>query len=117
MANLDLVTRVLHATGRYEVLGATDGATGLELIHRELPRLVLVDLDVPGVNGFEVIRQIKSSDVPEVAGTPVAVVTANVITHERDEAMRAGSIAFIEKPFDIQEFRATIAKLVAGDAA
>jgi len=78
VANLDLVKRVLGSTGRYEVLGALDGQTGLEIVAREKPRLVLVDLDVPGLNGFEVIRQIKASPDPAIANIPIAVVTANV---------------------------------------
>ena len=113
VANLDLVKRVLAATGRYRVLGAMDGETGLELVRGERPRLVLVDLDVPGLNGFEVIRQIKGAEDRAIAAIPIAVVTANVITHERDQAMAAGCAAFIEKPFDIRSFRATIDELTA----
>ena len=107
-ANLALVTRILDATGRYRVLGAMDGETGLDLVQREHPRLVLVDLDIPGVNGFEVMRQIKASTDPAVAGTTIVVVTANVMTHERDQALAAGAAGFIEKPFDIQSFRESI---------
>ena len=114
VSNLEMVKRVLDSTGRYEVLGATDGESGLELVARVRPRLVLVDLDVPSVNGFEVIRQIKSSPDPAIAAIPIAVVTANVITKERDQAMRAGCEAFIEKPFDIHSFRKQIDQLVGG---
>jgi len=115
-ANLDLVTRLLGSTGRYRVMGAMDGEAGLELVQRERPKLVLVDLDIPGVNGFEVMRQIKGSPDPEVAGTPVIVVTANVMTHERDQALAAGATDFIEKPFDIQSFRKSIDALVGAPA-
>lgn len=116
-ANLDLVQRVLHATGNYEVIGVMDGEAGLALIARDYPVLVLLDLDIPGLNGFEVLRQIKASDDPRVAAIPVAVVTANVITHERDQAFDGGCDAFIEKPFDIKSFRKQIRELVEGARA
>ncbi|HUH02243.1 MAG TPA: response regulator [Kofleriaceae bacterium] len=110
-ANLSLVVRVLEATGRYEVIGAPDGEAGLELIESELPALVLVDLDIPGVNGFEVTRQIKASPNPIVAGIPVAAVSANVMAGERAASLEAGCVAFISKPFDIHAFRDQIAEL------
>ena len=111
-ANLSLVVRVLEATGRYQVLGAPDGEAGLELIEKEVPQLVLVDLDIPGVNGFEVTRQIRASSNPEVAKLPVAVVSANVMKGERQASIDAGCTRFIEKPFEINAFRAQVAELV-----
>ena len=115
-ANLDLVTRVLRSTDRFDVIGAADGETGLALIVAERPALVLVDLDVPGLNGFEVTRQIKAHEDPGVATIPVAAVSANVMQNERDLAIEAGCVAFIEKPFDIREFRARIAGLLDTDS-
>src|SRR5260221_13302234 len=53
-ANMDLVTRVLEATGKYRVVGAFEGGEGLETFLRERPALLLVDLDVPVMNGFEI---------------------------------------------------------------
>ncbi|RMH40182.1 MAG: response regulator [Deltaproteobacteria bacterium] len=114
--NLELVRRVLHATGRYRVIGAMDGETGLALVAAERPALVLVDLDVPGVNGFEVLRRVRAADDPAIARIPVAVVTANVVTREREQAEAAGCAAFIEKPFDIRAFRAQIDRLVGSSA-
>jgi CheY-like chemotaxis protein len=111
-ANMNMVIRVLESTGHYKVLPAADGQEGLELIERERPHLVLVDLDIPGVNGFEVTRQIKSSPDPEVARIPVAAVSANVLQDERDASLAAGCIEFIEKPFDIQTFRQQVARLI-----
>lgn len=109
--NLDLVSRVLESTHQYRVIGARDGNEGLRIVEQERPALVLVDLDVPEVNGFEVARRVKASHNPHVASIPVAVVTANVLTNERQAAIEAGCVAFIEKPFDIHEFRREIARL------
>jgi CheY-like chemotaxis protein len=111
-ANLSLVVRVLEATGRYRVLGAPDGEAGLELIEREVPALVLVDLDIPGVNGFEVTRQIRASTNPLVACIPVAAVSAHVMEGERAASLEAGCEVFISKPFDIHVFRQQVAELV-----
>jgi CheY-like chemotaxis protein len=110
--NLDLVVRILESTGLYRVLGAADGETGLGVIAAEQPVLVLVDLDIPGVNGFEVTRQLKGSDDPALTRTPVVAVSANVLKNERAAALEAGCIDFIEKPFDISAFRERIAALI-----
>ena len=112
-ANLDLVARVLESTGRYRVIGALDGTTGLDAIAREKPALVLVDLDVPEINGFEIARRLKSSPSPDLARTPIAVVTANIMAGERQAALDAGCASFIEKPFDIHEFRREVARILS----
>lgn len=113
--NQSLVVRILEATGQYRVFVASDGETGLSLIKDEMPALVLVDLDIPGVNGFEVTRLIKASDNPEMSSIPVAAVSANVLKDERNAAIAAGCTTFIEKPFDIGAFRTRVAQLVAGE--
>jgi CheY-like chemotaxis protein len=110
-ANLALVVRLLESTGQFRVLGAPDGESGLELIEAELPDVVLVDLDIPGSNGFEVTRRIKASADARVARIPVAAVSANVLQNERAASLDAGCALFIEKPFDIGAFRATVAEL------
>ena len=115
-SNLRMVVRILQATGLYEVLSAPDGESGLELVARERPALVLVDLDVPEVNGFEVTRKIKTSSDPRIACIPVAAISANVLADERAASLAAGAVAFIEKPFDIQAFRRQIAELIRDTA-
>jgi two-component system cell cycle response regulator DivK len=111
-ANLDLVTRLLESTGRYRVIGVTDGEAGLTAILAERPALVLTDLDVPTINGFEITRRLKSMDDRRLAETPVVAVSANVLKNEREAALHAGCIGFIEKPFDIAEFRREIARIL-----
>ena len=111
-ANLDLVARVLESTGRYRVIGALDGRAGLDTVARERPALVLLDLDVPAINGFEIARRLRSS--PDLSRTPIAVVTANILAGERQAAFDAGCESFIEKPFDIHELRREVARLVQG---
>ncbi len=110
-ANRSLVVRILESTGRFKVFPAPDAEVGLALVEEELPHVVLVDLDIPGSNGFEVTRQIKGSANPEVARIPVAAVSANVMQNEREASLEAGCVIFIEKPFDINSFRAQVASL------
>lgn len=110
--NLELVTRILEATGRFRVVGAVDGATGLAAVERERPVLVLVDLDIPVVNGFEVARRLKGSADTALATTPIIAVSANVLKGERQASMEAGCESFIEKPFDIHEFRREIERIL-----
>ena len=112
-ANLDLVRRVLESTGRYKVIGVDDGLEGLELVRKERPALVLVDLDIPSINGFEVARRLRSDRDPVVARTRIVAISANVLQNEPQAALEAGCDAFVEKPFDIHDFRLTIAKVMA----
>lgn len=109
-ANLDLVTRVLESTGLYRVIGVMDGMEGLAVVAKERPELVLVDLDIPSINGFEVARRIKA--MPELSRTRIIAVSANVLKNEAQAALEAGCQSFIEKPFDIHEFRREIARVL-----
>jgi two-component system cell cycle response regulator DivK len=112
-ANLDLVRRVLEATGKYRVIGVEDGREGLEVVRRERPALVLVDLDIPSMNGFEITRQLRHDGDAGIAKTPVVAISANVLQGESEAAMNAGCNAFVEKPFDIHVFRDVIARVLA----
>jgi CheY-like chemotaxis protein len=111
-ANLDLVKRVLESTGHYRVIGVDDGQEGLDTVRRERPELVLVDLDVPSINGFEVARRVRGDRDPAVARARIVAISANVLQNEQAAAIEAGCDAFVEKPFDIHDFRATIGKIL-----
>lgn len=111
--NLELVARLLEGTKQYDVVGALDGASGLLLVEKLRPALVLVDLEVPKMNGFEITRRLKSSDDPTIVRIPVAAVSAHILKDEKNAALAAGCAAFFEKPFDIRSFRTEIARLIA----
>jgi len=102
-SNFALARKLLEWSGKYKVLGARDGVSGLELVMERRPDVVLLDLDLPGINGIEVVRAIRSN--PEIAGIPVLAVSASVMKRERNQAMAAGCDSFIEKPFDIHDLR------------
>src|SRR5689334_3456176 len=111
-ANLDLVKRVLESTGLYHVIGVENGEDGLALTRREKPALLLVDLDIPGINGFEVARRLRSTPTPGLEKLKIVAISANVLQGERQASFEAGCDAFVEKPFDIHDFRAEIARLL-----
>lgn len=109
-ANLALVRKVLEHTGAYAVVGAATGEQGLEEARRNVPALVLLDLDLPGIDGFEVARRFGLD--PTLAGVPLVAISASVMKEERAQALAAGCLRFIEKPFDIGELRAVVDQMV-----
>lgn len=109
-SNYALVRKVLEATGRYVVTRANSGEDGLEAIRRGAPDLLLLDLDLPGLNGIEVARKLRAD--PKTARLPIIAVSASVLKAERAQAVEAGCNAFVEKPFDIVEFRDTVEQVL-----
>jgi len=111
-ANLALVRKILEYGGRYEVVGAPTGERGLEALSSETPCLVLLDLDLPTMDGLEVARRIKADAA--LADIPIVAISASVMKQERQQAIAAGCVGFIEKPFDIAHLRVIVDQAVAG---
>jgi CheY-like chemotaxis protein len=111
-ANFTLVRKVLEASGDTTVERAPTGEEGLAWLAKHRPDLVLLDLDLPGISGFEVAAQI--ADDPKLAGIPVVAISASVMKRERDQALEVGCTAFIEKPFDIGRLRSIVRAAVDG---
>ena len=107
--NARLASDMLHTAG-YETRVAQEGSAGLELARALQPALVLTDLQMPGMDGMTLIRELKSD--PLTASIPVVAVTAHVLPEHRDEALRAGCCAFITKPFRFRPFLAEIAHAI-----
>lgn len=97
-ANRTLVRRVLEAEG-YTVLEAENGRRGLQVAGAERPDLVLVDISMPEMDGYEVTARLRAMD--EVAQTPIVALTANVMKGDRERALEAGCSGYIQKPLDI----------------
>ncbi len=110
-ANLLLVRRVLESTGKYRVVGVTDGTTALAVISDVMPAIVLLDLDLPGTSGLQVAKSLRQD--PKTAQIPILVVTASVMRQERQEAQAVGCQGFLEKPFDIHVLRQEVDALIA----
>lgn len=102
--NIDLLVDALG--NDYELIVATDGAAALELIHREMPDLVLLDIMMPGMSGYDVCRELKANRVTE--DIPIIFLTAMSDIESKTRAFEAGAIDYITKPFEILEVKARV---------
>jgi two-component system cell cycle response regulator DivK len=97
--NLKLMRDVLTYSG-YEVIEATTGEDGVRLAGEAAPDLVLMDLQLPGIDGAEALRRIRASEVnPDV---PVVAVTAFAMLEDRERAYDAGFVGYVEKPISVR---------------
>lgn len=108
--NLDLMTYTLSAFG-HESLTATCGEQGLETARRERPDLILCDIQMPGMSGYEVVGLLKQDK--ELRDIPAVAVTAYAMVGDRDKALSAGFDDYVAKPIDPLSLDTTIRKLLA----
>ena len=107
--NVDLLTDMLAARG-YRVLGASSGPEALDIIRKEAPQLVLLDVMMPGMSGYEVCSEIRRN--PETETLPVVMVTALDAKEARIKGLEAGADDFLSKPINQQELVARVRSLV-----
>jgi two-component system, cell cycle response regulator DivK len=96
--NLKLVRDVLTHSG-YEVIEAMSGEEGVRLAGEESPDLILMDLQLPGIDGSEALRQIREADASQV---PVVAVTAFAMNDDRRRALESGFDGYVEKPISVR---------------
>ncbi len=106
--NYLLVARILRSMGGIEVHRAVDGLQGWEAANQILPDLILMDLNLPGLDGWSLTRRLKAS--PALRAVPVLALTANVKPQERENALAAGCCEYIAKPFNLRDFRERVAR-------
>jgi len=104
--NLKLVTELLRSRADLELVSATDGYFGVELARLHLPHVILMDINLPGMDGIETRRILR--DDPRTAHIPVIAVTANAMASDVKRAMSAGFFRYITKPIDIATFTEAI---------
>jgi signal transduction histidine kinase/CheY-like chemotaxis protein len=109
--NRMLVRAVLEASG-YLIVDAEDGLAGIEAAIREEPALILLDINLPGVDGYEIVAILKS--FPNLASTPVIAVTAYAMQGDRQRTLVAGCDGYIQKPIDVDAFPHQIAEFLGG---
>ncbi len=104
-ANLELMSYLLKAFG-HVLLTAQDGRTGLEIVRRERPDLIVCDIQMPGMDGHAVAREIKAD--PELRVIPLVAVTAFAMVGDRDKVLASGFDGYISKPIDPEAFVAQV---------
>jgi two-component system, cell cycle response regulator DivK len=107
--NMKLARDVLQAKG-YKTLEATSGEDGVKLAKQHVPDLVLMDIQLPGINGIDAFKQIRAD--AKTARVPVVALTASVTPTDRSAINAAGFDAFVSKPINLKEFLDTVKRLV-----
>jgi len=96
--NRDLIIKVLSHRG-YEVVGVSDGHEALSRLGEVVPDLILMDINMPDMDGYTLTAKIKS--IPAYKDIPIIAVTANVMRGDREKSLKAGCDGYIQKPIDI----------------
>ncbi|HXA14168.1 MAG TPA: response regulator, partial [Opitutaceae bacterium] len=105
----DLLGRFLQADG-HRVITAVDGREGLAKARALPPDLILLDVDIPALNGFEVCATLK--DEPATASVPVVFISARLSIHDRGRMEAAGAAGFLAKPFSLAQLRGVVGSLL-----
>jgi len=105
--NLMLVKRILEASG-YEILRAANGQDGLAIADNQPIDLVLLDGNLPDVDGYEVVRRLRASPRYALASVPIIMVSANALKADAQKAFSAGCNLYMTKPIDINEFSSQV---------
>jgi CheY-like chemotaxis protein len=95
--NLRLITYVLRRSG-YEVVAAETGEAGVELARRENYRFIIVDINLPGIDGFEVTKRIRHSGL--AGSVPIIAITSHAMLGDRERVLATGCNGYFEKPID-----------------
>ena len=108
--NMKLARDILQAKG-FVTLQATSAEEGIRLAQEQIPDLVLMDIQLGGMNGVEAFELLRAD--PRTAAIPVAAFTASVMSNDRNRVTLAGFDALVSKPINLKEFVATITRLTS----
>jgi two-component system cell cycle response regulator DivK len=104
--NRTLVKRVLEVEG-YVVLEADGAIDGLRIVREEAPDLVLIDINLPEIDGYEITTRLRQME--GLSEIPIVALTANVLKGDRERSLEAGCDGYIQKPIDVDQLPAQIA--------
>ena len=107
--NLYLVNFILKKNG-YEVIEARNGEEGIRLAIKEKPDLILMDIQLPDMDGMEATRRIRESEGD--GKVPIVAITSYAMTGDRERALTAGCTGYIEKPIDPETFMGEVEKFL-----
>jgi two-component system cell cycle response regulator DivK len=109
--NMTLVQRALESRG-YVLLKAFNGLTGVEIAEKESINLILLDINLPDIDGYEVARRLRASSKLALKTVPIIAVTANALKGDADKALNAGCDVYMSKPINIRELWARVEAFV-----
>ena len=109
--NVYMLKMRLELLDGYEVLAAEDGEKGCELAASERPDLILMDLEMPVIDGWEATRRLKSN--PQTRDIPIIALSAHALAGAREKALAAGCDEFDTKPIEFDRLVATVRRLLA----
>ena len=107
--NMKLARDVLQSRG-YATLEAVTGEDGVRIAIEKKPDLVLMDIQLPGINGIEALRRVR--EAPDCARIPIVAFTASVMSTDRSQITEAGFDGFIGKPINLKEFLETVKRVL-----
>ncbi len=107
--NRDMLVRRLRRRG-FHVLEAVDGLQGLSAARQHHPDLILLDISLPEIDGYEVARRLKAD--PQTAGIPIVALTAHALAEDRQRALDAGCDEYTTKPVDFKALLAIMARIL-----
>ena len=103
--NMLLVSRIVEAEG-HELIRAEDGPMALNILDETVPDIILLDINLPGIDGLELARRFKADE--RLAPVPLVATTAQVLVGDRERCLEAGCDEYLPKPLDIRKLRQVI---------
>jgi two-component system cell cycle response regulator DivK len=105
--NMLLVQRALESRG-YRLLKAMNGVEGISMAEGNMVDLILLDINLPDIDGYEIVKRLRKSSKPELATLPIIAVTANALRGDAQRALDAGCDVYMSKPINIRELWARV---------
>lgn len=109
--NTTLVRRALESRG-YKLLSSANGIKGVAMAEAEEVNLILLDINLPDIDGYEVARRLRASAKISLASVPIIAVTANALKGDAEKALNAGCDVYMSKPINIRELWARVEAFV-----
>ncbi|MBT3189828.1 MAG: response regulator [Anaerolineae bacterium] len=112
--NMRLVERALKAKG-YTIHGAITGLSGLQMAESIMPTVILLDINLPDIDGYEVARRIRKHRNSDLRQVPIIAITANTLKGDAEKALDAGCDVYMSKPINIRELWARVEAFMPGE--
>jgi CheY-like chemotaxis protein len=109
--NVYMLKMRLELLDEFEILVAEDGGKGCEMASTEAPDIILMDLEMPGIDGWEASRRLKSD--PQTRDIPIIALSAHALAGTREKALAAGCDEFDTKPIEFDRLLATMRRVLA----